>query len=620
MSSTLRLLAALTAFSALCPPAAAQQPSNWTTLSLPAGASASNSIGTTVTFRTPTDIWLYSGITKRWTVVPASAAATLFQANDYCIIREGRTIHGYASHTGVVDTIETATSAVVVSGPASSAWVTLVRDGHHLYGFGAFAGEWTSTTIASTNPTMVANRLIGLVDDGHDVLALSAHHGRFMRAHGGAGVTLTVVGEAEVGTAHSATVFRAFSAQQNRWVVANVPSTATQLQQNEYALVWSGNQIWGCSGLTGTLATYTASAPIAGVGGVEGVASFLDGGQLVCFGSGRGTFVTLPVTNPTVAYDYHFALVQDIGVLTPFSAVLGAFGPPLAGTFASQSNDAIAYANDGTTAYAYSPLRNTWTQASIAAASPWLVRDSVIVPTAGGYEALSARHGTWVSLTTTTPGSVQAPSTGSTFVANENNGATLHVFDARLNRWATAVGQGPMTTKISRHTLMAHDGLSGFGFGQPSGEWFVEPLTAAPSVFDTASSIGTLRHGNLLSVYSVQASFTYTGRYPEFTQAINLGNTLTLHQLAPADSLLVQLFGSDPAYLSVPPFGTLYIEPSGLGWNVWPRLVDADGYLEMRIAIPNQPSLVGAQLHLQNLVVPATGQLWLSSSVAPILF
>ncbi len=127
----------------------AQQPSNWTTLTLPAGVTSTNSIGTTTTFRTNREIWLYSGITKQWTVLPVPPTATLFQANDYCIVQDGTRIHGYASHTGAIDTVEVNLPATVVSGPASSSWVTL-RGGWERPG-GATTGPRYDPSLASTS-------------------------------------------------------------------------------------------------------------------------------------------------------------------------------------------------------------------------------------------------------------------------------------------------------------------------------------------------------------------------------------------------------------------------------------------------------------------------------------
>jgi len=211
---------------------------------------------------------------------------------------------------------------------------------------------------------------------------------------------------------------------------------------------------------------------------------------------------------------------------------------------------------------------------------------------------------------------------GSTFVAIDGSGETAHVFDARLNRWATVVGQGPLTLDISRHNAMAYDSQFGYGFGQPSGEWYKTPLTAVPSGFKASSSIGTIIHGTQVSVYSVQGSFSYTGRYPEFTQTINLGNTIRLHQVAPPGSSMGLLVGVAPAYIDLGPIlGRLYIEPTGLIQIPWPVSVGATGIAELAIPVPNDPSLRYQQIHFQDIVFPPLpAQPWLSSSVAPIFF
>jgi len=606
-------------------PAPAQPPSNWTTITLPSNqTSPVNSIGTTVTFETSNAVWLYSGITKAWTVLPVANPASVFQANDYCVVRDGNLIHAYASHTGKVETITTSGSATVVSGPASSSWVTLVSDGLQAWGFGAFHGHWASLTLNQPSPFMVANRLLGLLRDGSTVYGLSAHHGTFVPVAADANAILTVVGEGEVGTASSPGVLRAFSAQHNNWGVQAVPANANTLQQNEYVMAWSGNQIWAFSGLRGTLASHTANNPITAVTGAEGVAAFFDGADVVCYGSGRGQFVARTSPTATLHLDYHLALLLESSGITPFSAVKGAYGPTITGSFTVQSNDAIAYADDGSGGgFAYSPILNTWTAAPpVTLASAVLVRSSVVLVDATGYQALSARHGTWVPLATTSPGNYQAPANGATFLAIDGGGNVAHVFDARLNRWATLIGQAALNVRISRHTAMAHDGLFGYGFGQPSGEWYTVPLTAAPSTFDTASSIGTLVHGGRLSVYSVQGSFAYTGRYPEFTQAINLGSTLRLHQVARPGSAFALMFGTRHARIDLgPALGRLYIDPAALVSVPWPQTIGTDGILHLDIPIPNNPFLVGSQIQLQTLVLEPSATLpWLASSVAPVLY
>lgn len=608
----------------LASPAGAIPPSNWTTITLPPNVvSGPDSIGTTVTFQTTTDVHFYSGVTKQWTVQPVTSAGPIFQANDYAVVQDGNLLHGYASHTGVVDTIAVA-SPVIVSGPASSSWVTLVADGTQAWGFSAFRGKWVPLTLSQPNPVMVSNRLIGMLRDGSTVYGFNAQHGTFVPVAADPLANLVVVGEAEIGTAHSPTVFRAFSTQQNTWSVQAVPSTASGLQQNEYALVVNGTSVFACSGITGTVATYNASGPITGLGGAEGVAAFRDGNDVVCYASGTGTFVSVTAPSATLSFDYNLVMVKDASGVTPFSGIRGAFGSAISGTFALTSNDCIAYADGASTDYAYSPILNQWTPAPAGslAGSPVLVRNSVVLPRPNGYDALSARYGTWVFQSSGSPNSFNAPASGSTFLALDGL-SVAHVFDARLNRWASLFGAGTLQLAISRHTVMGHDGTFGYGFGQPSGEWYSVPLTGASPIADVASSIGTIEDGGDLHIYSVKGALSHEGRFPEFTQAINLGNTLRLYQVAPAGSALVLMAGIAPTRIDLGALlGKLYIDPSVLITIAWPVLVGASGVLELDFPLPTgQPALVGLQPHLQTFVQPPGGVTpWLSSSVAPILY
>lgn len=602
----------------------AQPPSNWTTITAPQDqATGTNAIGTTVTFQSIGGVHLFSGVTKQWTFQPTSALSLLFQANDYVILRDGNLIHGFSTRRGTVETITTSGAATVVSGPASSSWVTLVADGTQAYGFSAFLGSWAPLTLAAPNPTMVSNRLVGLIRDGSTVYAFSAHHGTFVPVAADPAAQLVVVGEGEVATAHSANVFRAFSAQQNNWVSHPI-STASSLQQNEYAMAWSGSTVVAFSGISGIFATYVASASVTGVAGAEGVAAFVDGATTVCYGSGRGAFVTRPAASPSFLFDYNLTLIVEAAGVTPFSGLLGAFGATLPGSYILGSNDDIAYADGATNDFAYSPILNTWTQAPNVpvVGGPVLVRNSVVLPYNGGYYALSARHGDWVQLSSSLLASYSAPASGSTFVAFDSGGTVLSVFDARLNRWATIQGAAPFTLKISRHTAMAHDGVTAFGFGQPNGEWHSIPLTGTPTM-DTASSIGVVTHGSEISVYSVMGSLSQVGRFPEFTQAVNLGNTLRMHQVAPPGSALVMLLGLEPTRIELGALlGNLYIDPSFLLTFPLGVTVGPTGVLELAFPLPaDQPALVGLQPQFQNVVLPPGGATpWFTSSVSPVLF
>jgi hypothetical protein len=620
---SLRALSVVLAVSAS--PVLAQAPSHWKNMPIPNGMIGQPAIvGTSAVITTPTEYWLYSGITKDWTILPISNASLVFQANDYVIIQDGATIYGFSTFSGQLSSITTpTTSPQIVSGPASSSWVTLVTAGTQAWSYGAFHGRWETITLSQPGPIMLANRLSGLLQDGATTYGVSAHHGVFVPIASDTQTTLRVFGEAEVSTANSPGFLRAFSAQQNRWRVQPVPTSAVFLQDAEFAMAYDANHVWACSGITGTLSSYTTSTPITRIDTSEGVAALQDGPLAVCYASGTGRFSTHVAPNASFYLDYHFAFVSDANGTTPFSALAGTFGSTIPGSYTFLSNDGIGFARGASSDFAYSPITNTWVPSPLASPTAIeLVRDAVILARPGGYEALSARHAQWISLSTNTSGTYTTNNSGSTFVARDNGDTTAHVFDIRLNRWATLQATAPLTFTIARHTAFAHDGQIAYGFGQASAEWFAQPITAAPTHFRVSSSIGVCVHGSTVSMYSVLGSLCYMGRFPEFTQAINLGNTLRLHQTARPGSAMMLLVGFAPAYIDLgAPLGKLYVDPTGSFSAPWPITVGTSGLAVLSIPIPVDPTLRLAPVHFQNLVLPlAPAQPFLSSSVAPVVF
>ncbi len=627
MSRILALGASVLLFAAGVATATAGDLNNWRTIPLPAGAGAFGSIGTTVTFQTATDVHLWSGVSKQWTVVPIVSGLSFFeQYNAYVVFRDGNDIHGWSTREDVVDTITVSPSAIIKSGPVSSSWVTIVVDGTQAWGFSGFRGHWVPLTLSAPSPTIVANRLLGIIKDGTTLHAFSAHWGTFVSIPADAAATLAVSGEAECGTAHSPGVFRAFSAQQNTWSTQAIGAVSLSVLRSDYALAVSGTSVVGYSGLSGVLTSYTSLAPITTITADEGCAAFIDGSNAVCYGSGPGNFAQLPISTATLQVDNDYALVVEPGKVTPFSALSGAFGSPITGTYTISKSDEVAFADSATNDYAYSAILNQWILAPAVTpiGGAVLVRSAVVIPHASGYEALSARYGTWVSQGTTVAAQFNAPPTGATFVAFDDFGpVNIYVFDARLNRWEPASGSNPLTIQISRHTAMAHDGITGFGFGQPTGRFDTVDLHGQPIVsFSASSSSGYIVTATEFHSYSVQGSLSYEGRFPEFTRAINLGNTLRLHQVGPAGSALVMFVGIAPGHYNAGPIvGFLDIDPSFLIISALPQTIPASGLLELDFALPQVPVLVGIQPHIQNAVIPPGGLTpYLSTSVAPVLY
>lgn len=596
---------------------------NWRSIPAPTGLTGTvDAIGTTASYLTATDAHFYSGITKEWTVFPITSPSFFEQYNAYMVLQDGNQIYGFATRTGTLEVLTASPGATIISGPVSSSWITLVSDGTNAWGFSAFRGKWVPLPVplSQPNPTMLTRRYCGLIQDGNTVWGFSAHWGTFVPVAADPQTVISV--EEETGSAHSNGVFRAFSTHQNTWGVQAFP-TGNSILEIGYAIAFSGTSALAFSGLTGTFATATTAAPVAGVANTAMVVAFHDGNDVVCYAAGQGNFARRTAPGALFDGNYEFMMVIEAGQVTPFSSITGGFGPSIPGTFQLSTNEVIAYADGATTDYGYSPILNAWTAvpAVTQVGNPILVRSSVAVPHAGGYVALSARHGTWVAQATTLTNAYLAPSNTSTILLLDNNDAAI-VFDTRLNRFAPLpkIGTGPLTIAINRHTVIAHDSAAAYGFGQPTGRWDVLPLTAPVLNLDIASSIGFIETSAELAVYCVQGSLSYDGRFPEFSRAMKLGNVLRMHQVAPAGSAIVSLVGVKPGFLDLGPAGILFMDPAMIITFALPAVVPANGLLDIDLPLPLDPVLIGVQPHIQDIVLPPSAPAYLSTSIAPVLY
>jgi len=153
------LAAALASFTSLATPARALpsgEPFRWVDLPLPPGFSSATTVralGTSGWFRTATDVYMWSAIRLNWVVVPVSPSAIVLQYNDYITIEDGNVVHGYATITGAVETLNLASTPTVYHGPVSSNWVSIAVLGNDAWSFGAYDGHWRHRTLAGTTIT-----------------------------------------------------------------------------------------------------------------------------------------------------------------------------------------------------------------------------------------------------------------------------------------------------------------------------------------------------------------------------------------------------------------------------------------------------------------------------------
>lgn len=621
MRERVRRFVLLVVVGASMAPAFSGDLSDWVAIPKPQDITiAPNARGTTAMFQTPGEVHLFSGISKQWTTILATAVDFAEQYHSHAIVQAGTSLHGFSSRTGVVETITVSANVVLVNGPINNCFVTLAIDGSTVHAFSGMRGKWKTLQVSGSNPTASSTGTIGLVRDGDLVHAFSAHHGEFVPVAADAAAQFVIA--TETATAHSPGVFRAFSAQQNSWATRSFPMTGISLVRSGYALATNGNDVLAFSGLSGDLATHSASTPIVAIEADTAVAAFVDGGDAVAYGAGRGAFAVLSggaSSSPLV--DGDFAFFTDAKGVTPFSALTGAFGPKLFGGYALSTHESIGFADGIALDFAYSPLVNDWFVAPVTPLGPpILLRSVVVLPTATSYAAFSARSAEWVGLGVSVPLVYSASPDGATFVAHDGPN-TAHVLDARIGRFETVHGSSALATSVFRNVFLAHDGATIWGYGQNAGRLQSLPLASPVVNVIPKTSIAIVETANELLVFSAKGSLSQEGRYPEYYLSVQLGNLLRLHQVAPPGAALVLFVGVKPAYLPLPgDQGVMFLDPNFVASTFPLGVMPASGILEIDLPLPDSPALVGMKPQIQNAVLPISGAPYLTTSVSPVLY
>ncbi|MBI4880762.1 MAG: hypothetical protein HY812_14060 [Planctomycetes bacterium] len=588
----------------------------WVEIALPAGiASPVKGVGTLVVFQTASDVHLWSAITRQWTVVPVSGSAYVSQFNAYAIIEDGCTVHGYATRTGVVDTLTLAAPPVVHSGSPSSCWLSIAQLGSDLYSFGAFHGRFEHLAAASPAASVTINQTTGVVYDGVNAYGVSAYHGDFVPTPAAGAVFPSASGD--VGIADDAATARGFSAHTNAWAVTAFPNPTGGILKRGYALYTSGQNVLAFSGYTGSFVSFTAATSGYYLQTDTNVAAVIDGNDVACYAAGINVFANQTFAAPQVMLEDDFALVIEPSALTAFSGVTGSYAAPLAGSFTLGTNEAVAWADGPSGSYAYSVVQNAWSAAPSASTAVSVLRNAVVQMDAAGCHGFSGRSGTWAFQPSSTPFVYEAHAGGDVFVGLEGN--TMRVFDPILLRWEEVTTAAPASLDLWRQTVVGTDGVNAYGVGLMNSEWDQIPLKGNLVKFDANSSCGFVETDTHLYTYTAHGSFSTLSRWPEFTRFQPKGVDLRLIQAAPAGSSVLMFVGFAPAYIPAGGLGALFIDPSllliiGLG------SVPPSGVLDLAVPVPNLPALNGVAVHMQNGVVSPSGVQWLTSAIAPVFF
>ncbi len=594
----------------------------WGELALPPnfqGPGTVRGLGTCVVFQTLSEVYLWSGITNNWSIVPVTPGAFVSQFNAYVIIEDGPTVHGWASRTGTVESLQLPSTPLMHNGSGTSNWMSIATLGTEAWSFSAFRGQWNHQQLASATPFVDVSQSVALVDDGVNVYAAGSYYGDFVSTPSISGGSYGVAGS--VGVVWSPTEAAAFSAHHNEWTTRSFTNASLLTANRGYAMFQDGLELVAYSGAMGSFQAQTVPAGFLFDSG-RYVTSATAGNQVIGYSSGTGTFATRTFASaPVVTLDHEVFAVQDSSGVTGFSLVTGEFSDTVQGSFTVTINDSMLWIDDGTDGYGFCTTNGTWSQAPDFGPQSvvTVLRNVVVLGDAQAHHGFAGRTGEWASQATSAATTSLAPSSGDMFVAFD--GTDTHLFDPILVRWFTYEGVDmSQTHDLWRQTFMATDGTRAYGYGLMNKEWTSIPIQGAVLDLDANSSCGFVTTTTHLYPYSANGSLSTLSRYPEFSRLQPLSVPVRLMQAAPAGSTVLSMFATRSDNLPFQPYGTLHIDGGTIFSFIPLGMVPASGLLDTSLDLSFMPALQGTVLHIQNIISAPNGSRWLTNSIAPIIF
>jgi hypothetical protein len=599
--------------------------SHWSEYALPPNVTNVRGLGSQVLVETPTALHFFSGQHRKWTVHPVTAPTIVGVANKHTVFQDGTTVYGYSTYTARVAALPTSGSATVSIGSASSSWTAYVVDGSDVWAWSAFFGEWKHLQASGTPVTGINSHMV-TCNDGGTVHAFSAFFGDWVALPRSGATNVFTWRNGAFALFSGPDEIAGFSAYTNDWTTTQAlpTGTATFDARDAYASVavnGGDDRAW-FSALHGTF-TISSFGPGA-------LAQFAPSVAVVTTGAGQVlgyspvTCAVLPIATqqaPAITLGQGSfgacALIDDGTTLQAFSGLTGTVATtPFWVPFTLTVGDTAAFATGPSTiGFAYSAIRGTWTAAPAVAATQTVANFECILRTVpGGFEAFSARTGTFATLVTSGANATMLAQ-GSIIGVVDGNG--LDVFDARYARWVRQATNGTPAFGVHRLTGIARDTASAHGFSMWLHEW--ESIALQGTWVSTAvnSSIGYVRTSSHVYVFTATGSLSTFARFPEFSRFHALGQPLSHTNTGNPGAFVAALLALSATELTTP-FGVLRIDtnPVALGLG----FVPADGRLYSPIATPDVPALRGIEVFLQDIVLRPNGQLALSNGLAHYLW
>lgn len=620
--ATLRLFFALLL---ACVPSLAQSSDGayWNEYPRPANATQFRGLGSVVMIETPTDYHFFSGQHRKWDVFPVTAPTFVGIANKQAVWRDGSTIYGYSSFSAKAAPLPVSPTATVNMGSLSSSWTTYVVDGLDVYAFSAFFGEWKRLACAAT-PTVSINSHMVTATEGGRSHAFSAFFGEWTTLST-QGVTATLVWRnGAFALIDAPGVIGAFSAYTNTWTTIGYPTANLAMDARDaYASLSTGgtDRLW-FSALRGMFTFSNFPAGSSTIYGPSVAVVTTPSGQVFGYAPGSGVVSainTLPNPSVQVAAGSFggFAFVDDGVSLIGFSGLRGtATQAPVYFPSTRTLGDTAGFATGANgEGQAYSAIRGDWTQSPNLVASGITANFEVILrTTATGYQAYSARSGTFADLTTAS-GAVVMLTQGS--IIGVRDGTGVSVFDARYGRWTRIDTAANPTFGTHRLVGIGHDGVNAHGFSMWTYEWETIPIQGTVVSQTVNSSIAYLLTSSHVYVYTATGSMNTFARFPEFSRFQVLGQPLQHTQTGNPGSFVIALLSLTDTELPSP-FGWVRVDLNPMFYSL--GFVPADGRLYSPIPTPDVPVLRGSTLYMQDVLLKPNGDIKLSNALAHLLW
>jgi hypothetical protein len=598
----------------LAMPSFAQAPAAWSTLAF-ANAIDPNavvSIGKLSTYREGNQLHVHSAFTRRWHVVSFTGNPTLRLTNDCLLLQDGAVWTAFAALRGTFEPLSVSPQAQLLN-PAGrdNDSILLVQDGGMLHAFSGFTGTWVHRPIGS-NFAWSTQRHVAIVHDGTMLTAMDAFSGTWHDLPGTpAPNQLSTDGNAALAIGNTA--IAGFSASTASWQVHAPFPGATLVRRADWLLLYDANQALAYSGTRGAFAALPQG--ITAVPNAEDCFCLFETSQGLCAYSAIRNAFTAPLApiGARVRSNVAVATLVDGPFVHGYSATRNTVATAVFVSNLEESANTVAFAIDQANGVprCFSALTGQWhtPPAGTLAGAPSITTTMLLLPTANGIAAFSARSGSFVPLAgaALTPFGNSASAVGGAYDAN-----ALYAFDGRTDSWLATprTGTGAPSMQIWRTALFAIDGTTVHGFGTQGSVWtsalLPEPLLASRANSESSRIVTD----HFLLAHSALAELVASTQFPDFRRVFAAGTTARFYLPLGTGDLALFAAGLFAAPQPVPGFGTLWLLPNTIATQL--VLPGGDGRAVIPLPVPSTPSLVGTEWGFQALVAPATGSAYLT--------